>query len=680
LVCRTPIRPPPVPANFAERLTDNGPDLRDPLNSRPREPYTKTMRQITACTFDCPDACSLVLEQTEDSGLRLLGNPDNPFTRGVMCAKTRRHIRRLQSPSRIMEPQLKTKTGWRTIDWEAALDLCAEKIQRLRVEPTAILHISSDGAKGVLKEAVNLFFAQLGSSRIMGSLCDAAGFIAAVEDFGSRENNDIEDLANASAIVNWGKDFSRSSLHTAALIHKARKNGARVLTLSPGGDGNDPFCDGRIRIRPGTDRFLAAAVIGRLLAENRAADVTPCSRHSEKFFNMIQTWRIGDLLAACEVELEDFDRIFRFYAEVKPLATFIGAGLQRYHFGGENVRFINALALLSGNVGRSGGGVYFHLHSYRNLDLTWVKGPGHKGRRAFHIATIGRDILSAQDPPVRMIWVNGINVVNQAPGAGETVRAFDGVDFKVVVDAFMTDTAQRADLVLPCTLMLEQPDIVGSFLHEYVQYAAAVVDPPPEARTDLWIVTELGQRLNPPVEMPGAEDCLQAALMSPFLDTSLEELKAKGFVRSSRPRIAYESLSFDHPDGKYRFPDQLHEEPPPPNGYPLRLLTLVRRTAIHSQILPEDQVHRPSAWVAPDCPVLKALDLSQPAELVSSEGRLPVTIRLMPGLHPGAVVCRRGGWMNRGWGVNQLIASGLTDIGGGAPFYDQYVRLENTIG
>jgi anaerobic selenocysteine-containing dehydrogenase len=67
------------------------------------------MHPITACTFDCPDACSLVLEQTEDSGLRLLGNPDSPFTRGVMCAKTRRHIRRLQSPSRILQPQLKTK-------------------------------------------------------------------------------------------------------------------------------------------------------------------------------------------------------------------------------------------------------------------------------------------------------------------------------------------------------------------------------------------------------------------------------------------------------------------------------------------------------------------------------------------------------------------------------------------
>jgi len=108
------------------------------------------MKRITACTYDCPDACSLVLEQTGDGNLRLRGNPDSPFTRGFMCAKTRRHIRRLESPSRILEPLLKTKGGWRGIGWDAALDLCAEKIQRFRNEPASILHIHSDGAKGAL--------------------------------------------------------------------------------------------------------------------------------------------------------------------------------------------------------------------------------------------------------------------------------------------------------------------------------------------------------------------------------------------------------------------------------------------------------------------------------------------------------------------------------------------------
>lgn len=639
------------------------------------------MRRITACTYDCPDACSLVLERMADGRTRLLGNPDSPFTRGVMCAKTRRQIRRLRSPNRILTPRLKTASGWQAIGWEAALDLCAEKIQRLRGEPTSILHIHSDGAKGVLKEAVGLFFARLGTSRIMGSLCDAAGFIAGVEDFGSRENNDIEDLAHAAAIVNWGKDVSRSSIHTAALVHAARRRGARVLTVSPGGDGNDPFCERRIRIRPGTDRFLAAAIIQRLIGEGRLADaVAARARQPEKFFELARSRSTEELLAACEVSAADAEHLFRFYATLKPLATLIGAGLQRYRYGGENVRFINALALLSGNVGRAGGGVYFHLHSYRNLALGWIRGDGHRGRRAFHIATIGRDILAARAPEVRMIWVNGTNVVNQAPGMLDTIRAFERVEFKVVVDAFMNDTAERADLVLPCTLMLEQEDIVGSFLHEYVQYAAAVIEPPPETRSDWWIMTELGKRLAPPVRMPAADDCLRAALASPHLDTTLEDLKVLGFVRSKRPRVAYRDLRFDHRDGNYRFPGRLHDEPPAPAGYPLRLLTLVRRWAIHSQILPEDQRSAPAVWISPDCPTRAALGGSTSADLVSPSGRLAVTVGLMPGLHPGAVVYRRGDWMSRGGGANQLIAAGLTDLGGGAPFYAQYVRLEKRTG
>jgi anaerobic selenocysteine-containing dehydrogenase len=639
------------------------------------------MNCVTACTYDCPDACSLLLEQAADGRHTLRGNPESPFTKGFMCAKTRRHIHRLESRSRIRRPLLKMRGQWNEIGWEDALDLCAERIERLRAEPASILHIHSDGAKGVLKEAAALFFSQLGSSRIRGSLCDAAGYIAGVEDFGSRENNDIEDLLNAATIVNWGKDFSRSSVHTAAIVRRARHKGARVLSISPGGDGAGSFSDAHIRIRPGTDRFLAAAALRGLTdrpEKSRIAGVAARTRNPEAFFEEIRRRSLPELLAACQASTEDLERLLAAYTGAGPTATFIGAGLQRYRYGGENVRFINALALLSGNVGRSGAGVYFHLHSFRNVDLGWTKGPGNKGRRALYLATIGRDIRAATAPPVRMIWVNGINVVNQAPDFHETVRAFEAVDFKVVADAFMNDTAARADLVLPCTLMLEQEDVVGSFLHEYVQYAAKVTEPPPEAQSDLWILTEVGKRLTPPIRMPDAESCLRAALKSPYLATTLEELRQKGFVRSTRPRIAYEGLVFGHGDGKYHFPATLHAEPEPPEGYPLRLLTLIRRTAIHSQILPEGPAALPRAWVAPDCPALGAVDRARPVALVSERGRLAVALHTLPGLHPAAVVVRRGGWASRGEGVNPLIAARLTDLGGGAAFYDQFVRLENS--
>jgi anaerobic selenocysteine-containing dehydrogenase len=225
--------------------------------------------------------------------------------------------------------------------------------------------------------------------------------------------------------------------------------------------------------------------------------------------------------------------------------------------------------------------------------------------------------------------------------------------------------------------MLEQEDVVGSYLHEYVQHASAVAAPPTGARDDLWIVTEVGRRLDPPVPMPAPDDCLRAALASRWIDTDLEALKRARFVRSNRPAVAYEGLRTDHADGRYRFPLRLHPEPPAPPGFPLRLLSLVRRSAIHSQILPADQAAPPPVWVAPECAVLGRIDPGRPVALVSPLGRLAVTVRTLPGLHPAVVVYRRGDWMSRGGGVNRLIQAGLTDIGGGAAFYDQYVTLEN---
>jgi anaerobic selenocysteine-containing dehydrogenase len=638
----------------------------------------KVINELTACTMDCPDACSIIVRRAEDGRVKVKGNPANPFTSGFLCSKIKDHVRRVQSPHRIAHPQLKTKNGWKTISWDEALNLCAKKIQNLRSRPSAILHIHNEGAKGVLKEATTLLFAGLGTSRVRGSLCDAAGYIACVHDFGSRDNNDINDLIHASRIVNWGKDFSRSSVHTAALVKKARKNGTRVLTISPGGDGNRSFSDILVRIRPGTDRFLAAAVL-RLLIKNDliSEEVTSHSRDSEKFFSLILNHPMEALLQACDVSNSDFQRIYESYAEENPVATLIGAGLQRYRYGGENVRFINALALLSGNIGRSGGGSYFQLHSYRNLNLSWTRESEKLPRRSFQFPMIGREILAAENPPVEMIWVNGANVVNQAPDSQQLIQAFAGVDFKVVVDAFMNDTAQQADLLLPSTLIMEQEDIIGSYLHEHVQYVCPVLPAPGEARNDYWILSEIANRLDPPLDLPTSEECLRASLDSPFLSTTLEEIRNCGSVRSSRPEIAYADLHFAHQDGKYRFPYILHSEPEAPAEYPLRLLTLVRRKAINSQVLPEDQKQPPVVWVAPDSPCLENLNLEKPVELVSPLGRLTVSVQTLSDLHPDVVIYRRGDWISRGGGVNQLISAELTDIGSGAAYYDQYVRLEN---
>lgn len=626
--------------------------------------------------MDCPDACSIVVSRKPDGTLEILGNRVHPFTKGFVCGKIKKHPQRLNSSQRITCPLIRKSNGWENISWSDALDLCAEKINRYRKEPGSILHVPGGGAKGVLKQVGKIFFGMLGASRLKGSLCDAAGIVAYLKDFGSRENHDPEDLLNSHRIVLWGKDLSRSSVHLANLVQEARKNGATILSISPDNTLNSEFSDIRIRIRPGTDRFLAAAAIYRLIQERNYDDnIILASKNWDSFESLIRHQSVSDLLKFCEADEHHVESLFQFYAANKPCATIIGAGLQRYEYGGENVRFINALAMVSGNIGIRGGGSYFHLDSLKNFNSnptgTLVPLP----RRTLKMHMIGKEIVSA-DPPIKMIWVNGSNIVNQAPDIYSTLNAFKQIEFKVVVDAFMTDTARMADLFLPCTLMLEQEDIIGSYLHDFIHYVSCVAESPEGTKNDFEIFTELGKRLNPPIEIPDKDTCLQNALNSEFIDIPLDSLKSRMFFRALRPLIPYQELKFDHQDQKYRFPGSIHPEPDPPGEYPLRLLSLVRKNAIHSQIDPEKQKIPPELWVAPE--TLKELDMKPEtiACLVSPKGNMDVILKEKEGLCPGTVVYRRGDWFCCGGGINRVIDTVATDMGSGAAYYSQYVRIE----
>ena len=626
---------------------------------------------VTACTLDCPDACSLVAEAGPD-GLRLRGNPGHPFTRGFACPKLDVHRRRLASPHRLRSPRLKTGGRWRDIGWDEALDLCAGKIALCRDEPRSLLHVRGSGNRGVVKFLSTLFFRTLGASGLHGSLCDEAGITACVEDFGALRHNDIADILHTRTLVNWGRDLARGSVHTAAMVRALRKKGVPVVTVAPGADTAEGFTDRFVRVRPGTDRFLAAAVLLEVLRRRGVPPEVAAACHDLPGFLGLLRGSGPELLEWCGASREDVEFLADLYAGPGPVATLLGWGMQRYRFGGQNVRFVNALAMLSGQVGRSGGGAYYNLSSMGNFDLPWKSATSYG--RTLLMPELAREIRRA-DPPVRMAWVECINPANQFPEAAAVAEALAGLDFVVVCDAFMTDTAEVADLVLPVALMLEQEDIVGSFLHEYVQLSAKAVEPPAGVRTDYEILSDLGRRLSPAVDLPGPEEAMRQALRSRTLDIGLEELRARGYARSSHPAVAFADLRFGHADGLYRLPPSLDPPAAAPAGYPLRLLTLINRRFVHSQILPEDQAARPVVTVHPD--TLTRLGLAEgPGRLVTELGSLDVTVAAHAGVHAECVVYRRGPWGKFGGGVNRIIRAVETDLGGGSAFYEQHCRLE----
>lgn len=634
------------------------------------------MAPITACNRDCMDACSLVVDRREDGRLKINGNPAHPHTAGFNCAKIKKLSQRLTSPSRITQPLLRRGDGRQPIAWDEALDLAAGQIDALRADPQRMLHVYGYGHKGVLVKKVERFFSELGASRLTGALCDGAGGAAYELDFGDLGHNEMSQLLRARTIVNWGRDSARSSIHTVRLIARARKQGTRLVVISPGGEDESDFGDVRLAIEPGTDRFLAAAVIRRLIEADRIpARLTDRALGWPRFKELILARPLDDLLAACGVDRAGLDVLVEAY-QTGPCASLMGWAIQRYALGGQNVRFINALAFLSGQIGCPGGGSYFGLSSSRNFNFGWAKAAGDSQRRELLMPLIGRDVANA-DPPIELIWVNGTNIVNQAPDSRAVARAFERAKFTVVVDAFLTDTAALADLILPAKIMPEKEDLVGSVSHHYVNYSRPVADPPPLARDDTWIVDQIANRLSPPISLPPDEDCLAMSLDSPWLKTSLAEMRAQGFALAERPPIVFPDLKFAHDDGLYHLPESLDDQPPAPEGFPLRLLSLVRRGAIHSQILPEEHPARPTVYLAPDSPGWAMFDSDRPVFLVSELGRLEVEVAAKKGLRPGVVVYRRGDWLGLGGGVNQLIQARLSDIGETAAYYDQFVRLEN---
>ncbi|MFP4258687.1 MAG: molybdopterin-dependent oxidoreductase [Desulfovermiculus sp.] len=631
---------------------------------------------VTACTLDCPDACSLDV-LSGPNGLRVRGNLKHPFTQGYCCAKIRNYFQRLNSPDRIQWPMLKYKGRWQEISWEDALEICVQQLRNAWPEnPARIVHISGHGARGVSKMVVDGFFAALGSTRVTGSVCDGTGIEASICDFGGLEHNPLPDLGNSRWIINWGRDLKRSSIHTCRIVQQARKSGTRVVSIWPGGDGYDQFSDQLIRIAPGRDRFLALALLKVIWEQGRVSEQAAArTRNLEELQALIQSSSLSELAAICDVSERDIHYLSAAYGQF-PVSTVIGWGVQRYRLGGENVRFINALAWLSGNVGSSGAGVYYNISSGRNFDLTWL---ADNTTRFISLPCLGRDLELAKGPALSLAWINGTNPVNQIPESKRVARALSAINFVVVVDAFWTDTALCADLVLPCTLMGEEDDVLGSCMHDYVHYARAVQDPPPGARSDFWIVQELNERLGVGLDIGDRDECLKRSLAFQVpgeLNQWWQELTEHGYVLAREQKPAF-SGGPAHGDGLFHAVNTLSPEPEEGGSFSFQLLSLIRKDAVHSQIMPTDQVFPPTVWVNPEAPGLSGVDLNKEVSLVSELGALHVQVAFDATLHPGVLVYRRGDWMRLGGGVNQLIRAELSDLEAGAAQYSQLVWLCN---
>lgn len=634
----------------------------------------------TTCNRDCPDACSILATVEDGRVTALAGDPDHPITRGSLCFRTGRFLDRQYAPERLTQPLLRKGGVLTPVSWEEALDFAAERLLAIRAEsgPAAIFHYRSGGSLGILKVLSDHFFEQFGPVTIKrGDICSGAGDYAQLLDFGEEDSHHLEDLLNSKHILLWGKNAVVSSPHTLRVLKDARARGAEVVLIDPVHHKTAHHVDHSHAIRPGGDFALAMAV-GRILFERGWVD-PEAPRYTDHLAGLEALTRSQSVAAWCaqaDVPVALAEDLARRLGPGKPTAIVVGWGMGRRVNGAAIVRALDALATISGNIGIPGGGVSFYFKRRGAFDTSFVRG-AEVAPRTLSEPLFGPQIMAAQDPPIRAVWITAGNPVVMLPESQTVQAALRSRELVVVADSFLTDTAELATLVLPTETLLEADDLVGSYGHHYLGAVTPVVPPPPGVKSDLEILQALAARVGLSAAMAGDARQWKERILAPRLGPHGITLKTleQGYVRSPlAPPVLFADRRFPTPSGRVNL---IHDAPPPvaplDPAWPLFLMSLstekaqASQAAVPSKGPPPCRVH-PSA--APGCASGESVDL------VSPLGRIRVVLELDPAQRSDVAIVPKGGELRRGTAPNALIRAQATDHGEGGALYDERVRIE----
>ncbi len=669
---------------------------------------------ITVCPRNCYSTCTFKVQVENNTIRRILPYSGNRATPEGPCIKGLSYIERSSSPSRIINPLIRTNRGtYEKIPKAEALDIVSSKLISLKEKygPHSILWYRGSGMSGLTNEIGSAFWKVFGgATTTYGNLCWPAGLEAVRLTLGTVKHNVPWDLPNARTIIIWGKNPAETNIQEGPFIEEARRSGARIVSIDPLRTPTADKSDILYRIKPGTDAALALA-ISRILIDNNLIDKSFIEKYVKGFeqFRHSLTITPGEAGNITGIPEYDIIRLAQIIGTGAPVTFLPGYGLQRHLNGGQTIRCILALAVITGNIGKPGAGFnYANLQSYvfdtiKEPESYYPDNVTDKPfRRSLSMAGLGKDMLKTKDPELKGAFVERGNPLLQSPDSALVKQAFRNLEFKVVIDQFMTDTAETADIILPSKNMFEQSDIVGSYWSPYVQFKPKVLESPENVIPESEIYYELSERLGLkiPAELipvPGNENIehwLERRIYD-YTQLRLDDLRNGPVLAPGLQEIAFSDLNFKTRSGKIELFSEEAEEKwkvsalpeyvPIVYGsdsekYPLVLLTPNAGNRIHSQfgnleVIKENSDKPAVMFSTSDATRRKIYDGCR-IRLFNDRGEIFSTARISERIPEGTVVLYNGIWLNEGGGGNFLIEGRMTDMGFGAAFHDNRVEAE----
>ncbi|MEL7368881.1 MAG: molybdopterin-dependent oxidoreductase [Myxococcota bacterium] len=633
----------------------------------------------TVCNRDCPDSCTLKVTLENERAVRLGGDPSDPITQGFICARTQRFLQRQYAPDRFVTPMIRKDGELRSASWASALDLAAEKLLAAKKEhgPASILHYKSGGSLGILKALSSVLFSNFGPVTVKrGDICSGAGEAAQHMDFGTVDSHAIEDLEHSRLIVVWGKNPHTSGVHLLPKLKAAKARGARILAIDPVRTRMAGLADHFIQVRPGAD-YAVAMAMARYLFENDAvpADIHDFCDNADvvrelAYQNTHEAWA-----QQADVPADELARFAQLYAETKPAALLVGWGLGRRRNGATTIRALDALGAISGNLGVPGGGVSYYFARRAAFDNDFgIDMP--EAPRTLSETQLGQEILRAKAPPIEVAWVTAGNPVAMLPDSNTVRTAFERT-FTIVVDTHPTDTTDVADIVFPTLTLLEDEDLLGAYGNHYLRASRPALKPPQGPRHELEIWQGIAARVGLTDVMKGSvgDWKRRATKRLAKAGVPLERIEKGPVQNPFVPTVLFEKKRFATASKKA----QLLDQAPVPAAkttadFPLTLLAVSTPDAQSSQWTTERPPGPAEVFVHPTAAAGFA-DGTE-ARLVSAIGEMRVTVRHDAQQRLDVAHMAKGGQLRDGRCANVLVQAIETDLGGGAAYYDEGVRLE----
>jgi thiosulfate reductase/polysulfide reductase chain A len=487
----------------------------------------------------CPWRCGIIAQSVDGRVYKIDGNPADPKSRGMLCARGQGGVSFMYDPDRLRAPMLRTgergEGKFQEVTWAEALDHTAEKLLAIAAQygPESVAVFGHTSGEFWFADYFAQAWGTPNAAKPSSTLCTSPREEASNLTFGfpvgGHEPVDWEGLRCLTLIGSHIGEDSRNTVMQDFANAWAR--GAKVIVVDPRFSSVAAKADYWLPIKPGTDTALLLAWIHVLIAEQRydADYVAAVGRRLRRTGCARRRHDAGVGRAITELDAELIRTTARVMADSLPQSVIMpGRHVTWYGNDTQRMRAVYIINALLGAYGREGG-FYFskapYIEAYphppfavagsaggcsaepgaESAELPF--GPSGKARAdgartkflrgATAMQELIEPMITGEPYPIKALIVYGANLLNTLPNAPRTIEALKKLDLVVVIDVLPMEHVAWADVVLPEATILERFDDLWTVSHKtpYIALREPAVGPYADTKPAWWMARELGLRV-----------------------------------------------------------------------------------------------------------------------------------------------------------------------------------------